>query len=68
MDLTFSDDELAFRDEFRSWLAENPPPPDPGDVGDDARNAGAAPGSASSTRAAGPRPTGRTSTAAAARP
>jgi alkylation response protein AidB-like acyl-CoA dehydrogenase len=39
MDLTFSDDELAFRDEFRSWLAENPPPPDPGDVGDDARNA-----------------------------
>ena len=39
MDLTFSDDELAFRDEFRSWLAENPPPPDPGDVGDGARNA-----------------------------
>ena len=39
MDLTFSDDELAFRDEFRSWLAENPPPPDPGDVGDDARSA-----------------------------
>jgi alkylation response protein AidB-like acyl-CoA dehydrogenase len=39
MDLTFSDDELAFRDEFRSWLAENPPPPDPGEVGDDARNA-----------------------------
>jgi alkylation response protein AidB-like acyl-CoA dehydrogenase len=39
MDLTFSDDELAFRDEFRSWLAENPPPPDPGDEADTARNA-----------------------------
>ena len=38
MDLTFSDDELAFRDEFRSWLAENPPPPDPGDE-DATRNA-----------------------------
>jgi alkylation response protein AidB-like acyl-CoA dehydrogenase len=39
MDLTFSDDELAFRDEFRSWLAENPPPPDRGDEADTARNA-----------------------------
>jgi alkylation response protein AidB-like acyl-CoA dehydrogenase len=39
MDLTFSDDELAFRDEFRSWLAENPPPPDPGDEADTTRNA-----------------------------
>ena len=38
MDLTFSDDELAFRDEFRSWLAGNPPPPDPGDE-DATRNA-----------------------------
>jgi alkylation response protein AidB-like acyl-CoA dehydrogenase len=39
MDLTFSDDELAFRDEFRSWLAENPPPPDRGDEADTTRNA-----------------------------
>jgi alkylation response protein AidB-like acyl-CoA dehydrogenase len=39
MDLTFSDDELAFRDEFRSWLAENPPPPDRVDEADTTRNA-----------------------------
>ena len=39
MDLTFSDEELAFRDEFRAWLADNPPPPDPGGVSDEARNA-----------------------------
>src|SRR4051794_3547865 len=39
MDLTFSDEELAFRDEFRAWLAANPPPPDPGEVSDEARNA-----------------------------
>jgi alkylation response protein AidB-like acyl-CoA dehydrogenase len=39
MDLTFSDDELAFRDEFRSWLADNPCPPDPGEAGGAARNA-----------------------------
>ncbi|HEX3317123.1 MAG TPA: acyl-CoA dehydrogenase family protein [Solirubrobacteraceae bacterium] len=39
MDLTFSDEELAFRDELRSWLGENPPPPDPGEVGDEQRNA-----------------------------
>jgi alkylation response protein AidB-like acyl-CoA dehydrogenase len=39
MDLTFSDEELAFRDEFRAWLADNPPPPDPGKVADEARNA-----------------------------
>jgi alkylation response protein AidB-like acyl-CoA dehydrogenase len=39
MDLTFSDEELAFRDEFRAWLADNPPPPDPGEVADEARNA-----------------------------
>jgi alkylation response protein AidB-like acyl-CoA dehydrogenase len=39
MDLTFSDEELAFRDELRSWLGENPPPPVPGEVGDEQRNA-----------------------------
>jgi alkylation response protein AidB-like acyl-CoA dehydrogenase len=39
MDLTFSGEELAFRDEFRAWLADNPPPPDPGKVADEARNA-----------------------------
>src|SRR3954470_7317131 len=39
MDLTFSDEKLAFRDEFRAWLADNPPPPNPGEVADEARNA-----------------------------
>jgi alkylation response protein AidB-like acyl-CoA dehydrogenase len=33
MDLTFSDQETAFRDELRGWLAENPPAPEP--PGDD---------------------------------
>lgn len=36
MDLTFSDSELAFRDELRTWLAEHPPPPEPADGGDEA--------------------------------
>ncbi|HEY5332723.1 MAG TPA: acyl-CoA dehydrogenase family protein [Solirubrobacterales bacterium] len=35
MDLTFSERELAFREELRSWLAHNPPGPDP-DAGVDA--------------------------------
>jgi alkylation response protein AidB-like acyl-CoA dehydrogenase len=37
MDLTFTDEETAFRDELRGWLAENPPgdPPDSGE-GDEA--------------------------------
>src|SRR5579859_1145206 len=36
MDLTFTEQETAFRDELRGWLAENPPgePPDSGE-GDD---------------------------------
>ncbi len=38
MDLTFSPKETAFRDELRSWLADNPPDPEPVDGGDDARN------------------------------
>lgn len=29
MDLTFSDTELAFRDELRAWLAAHPAPPQP---------------------------------------
>ena len=29
MDLTFSERELAFRDELRAWLAANPPDPQP---------------------------------------
>src|SRR3984885_5328065 len=33
MDLTFSDKEIAFRDELRAWLAGNPP----ADAGDDAQ-------------------------------
>ena len=35
MDLTFSDTELAFRDELRAWLAANPAPPKPDGGGDD---------------------------------
>jgi alkylation response protein AidB-like acyl-CoA dehydrogenase len=38
MDLTFSDKETAFRDELRSWLADNPPEPEPLDGGEDAKN------------------------------
>jgi alkylation response protein AidB-like acyl-CoA dehydrogenase len=37
VDLTFSDTQLAFRDELRAWLAENPPGEAP--EGDDARYA-----------------------------
>ena len=29
MDLTFDDGELAFRDELRGWLRDNPPEPEP---------------------------------------
>ncbi len=29
MDLTFNDDELAFRDELRGWFADNPPGEEP---------------------------------------
>src|SRR5215204_3410926 len=36
MDLTFSEAETAFRDELRGWLAENPPPPEPSEGGEDA--------------------------------
>ena len=35
MDLTFTERELAFRDELREWLADNPPGPAP-DGGEDA--------------------------------
>ncbi len=37
MDLTFTESELAFRDELRTWFAENPPGEEP--EGDDARYA-----------------------------
>jgi alkylation response protein AidB-like acyl-CoA dehydrogenase len=36
MDLTFSERELAFRDELRRWLADNPPGPEPHGRGEDA--------------------------------
>src|SRR3954451_5905543 len=39
MDLTFSDKEIAFRDELRGWLAENPRPPEPTEGGEDANYA-----------------------------
>jgi hypothetical protein len=35
MDLTFDASELAFRDELRAWLAENPPEPEPERSGDE---------------------------------
>lgn len=35
MDLTFSPEQIAFRDELRSWLAENPPAPKPTDGSED---------------------------------
>ncbi len=38
MDLTFSPKETAFRDELRSWLADNPPDPEPVDGSEDAKN------------------------------
>ena len=67
MDLTFSDQETAFRDEFRGWLADNPPAPQPDDTPTRRSTSGARTGSASSTTAAGPRRPGRPSTAAAGR-
>src|SRR5438270_1907334 len=36
MDLTFTSQQAAFRDELRGWLADNPPDPEPTDGGDDA--------------------------------
>ena len=39
MDLTFSERELAFRDELRGWLADNPPAAEPTEGGEDAHNA-----------------------------
>jgi len=36
MDLTFSDKEIAFRDELRGWLAANQPDTPPGEGGEDA--------------------------------
>jgi alkylation response protein AidB-like acyl-CoA dehydrogenase len=39
VDLTFSERELAFRDDLRAWLAENPPAPEPSEGGEDAHYA-----------------------------
>src|SRR6476619_3912965 len=39
MDLTFSEQETAFRDELRGWLAANQPGPAPTDGGEDAQYA-----------------------------
>lgn len=36
MDLTFSPQEIAFRDELRGWLANNQPDPEPTEGGEDA--------------------------------
>ena len=40
MDLTFSEQETAFRDELRGWLAENQPDPKPTEAGEDGRSEG----------------------------
>ncbi len=37
MDLTFSEKQIAFRDELREWIAQNPPDPEPSDGGEDAK-------------------------------
>jgi alkylation response protein AidB-like acyl-CoA dehydrogenase len=39
VDLSFDERELAFRDELRGWLAENPPAPQPSEGGEDAHYA-----------------------------
>ena len=39
MDLTFSPEEIAFRDELRGWLADNRPEAEPTDGGEDAHYA-----------------------------
>jgi alkylation response protein AidB-like acyl-CoA dehydrogenase len=39
MDLTFSPEETAFRDELRGWLRENPPDPEPVGGGEEAHYA-----------------------------
>ncbi|MFZ1154281.1 MAG: acyl-CoA dehydrogenase family protein [Solirubrobacteraceae bacterium] len=36
MDLTFNEREIAFREELRAWLADNPPAAEPSDGGEDA--------------------------------
>jgi alkylation response protein AidB-like acyl-CoA dehydrogenase len=38
VDLTFSEKEIAFRDELREWIAQNPPDPEPIEGGEDARH------------------------------
>ncbi len=67
MDLTFSEPEIAFRDELRAWFAANDPGDEPDGDEDRAVRTGGATSSAGSPTAAGPRCTGRASTAAAAR-
>jgi len=39
VDLSFDERELAFREELRGWLAENPPAPQPSEGGEDAHYA-----------------------------
>jgi alkylation response protein AidB-like acyl-CoA dehydrogenase len=38
VDLTFSEKEIAFRDELREWITQNPPDPEPSDGGEDAKH------------------------------
>ncbi|TMK97177.1 MAG: acyl-CoA dehydrogenase, partial [Actinobacteria bacterium] len=37
MDLTFTDEQLAFRDELRDWFAANPPGDEPTDEAEQLR-------------------------------
>jgi alkylation response protein AidB-like acyl-CoA dehydrogenase len=39
VDLSFNERERAFREELRTWLAENPPSPEPSEGGEDAHYA-----------------------------
>ncbi len=67
MDLTFSEQEIAFRDELRGWLADNQPDADARPTAARTRTTpGGATGSGASTTPAGRRPLGRPSTAGAA--
>jgi len=38
MDLTFSEKEMAFREELREWIAQNPPDPEPVEGGEDTKH------------------------------
>ena len=67
MDLTFSEQEIAFRDELRGWFADERPGRRRRKATKIASMPGGGTSSAGSPTAAGPPCTGRASTAAAER-